>query len=49
MTKTEWEHKIIDLKEQQYKDELARNEASGLGYVQAAREAYKTVYKREGK
>ena len=49
MTKTEWEHKIIDLKERQFKEVWARNEAQGASYVNAAILAYKTVYKKEGK
>ena len=49
MKKTEWERKIVDLKEQQFKEVRARNEASGLCYAQAAIAAYKAVYVREGK
>ena len=49
MTKTEWQHKIIDLKERQFKEVRTRNEAQGLRYAQAAIAAYKTVYIKEGK
>ena len=49
MKKSEWEHKIVELKQAQFKEVWARNEAQGASYVNAAILAYKSVYKREGK
>lgn len=49
MRKTEWERKIVELKEQQFQEVRARNEAKGLRYAQAAIAAYKTVYWSKGK
>ena len=49
MTKQEWEHKIVELKEAQFKEVRTRNEAQGMRYAQAAIAAYKTVYWSKGK
>ena len=49
MTKQTWERKIVELKEAQFKEVRTRNEAQGMRYAQAAIQAYKAVYIKEGK
>ena len=49
MEKSVWERKIVELKEQQFKEVRTRNEAKGMRYAQAAIAAYKSVYMQEGK
>ena len=49
MTKTEWQHRIVDLQEQNFINKLKDHRDDGLPYVKAAIQAYKDVFTKEGK